>query len=231
MTKMILIGGLWTDASAWDAVVPELTARGVEAVPVTLPGQGDGEREATLDDQVAAAVAAVDSAGDPRDRRGALGRVHAGVARRRCSSRAGGQVVLIGRMPNEDGSLYADYFEPQDGVVAFPGWEPVAGPDSDDLSAEQKKAFEGDAVTVPEEVTRGTVRLTDERRYDVPVVMVCPEYSAEDAKAWVEGDVPELAKAADVTYVDIDSGHWPMISKPGELAELLAGLAQDFCVH
>ena len=38
-------------------------------------------------------------------------------------------------------------------------------------------------------------------------------------------ELAELAKAADVTYVDIDSGHWPMISKPVELAELLAGLA------
>ncbi len=226
MTKMILIGGLWTDASVWDAVVPELTARGVEAVPATLPGQGDGEREATLDGQVAAAVAAVDSAGDPVTVVGHSAACTLAWLAADARPERVDRVVLIGGMPNEDGSLYADYFEPQDGVVAFPGWEPFAGLDSDDLSAEQKLVFAGDAVTVPEAVTRGTVRLTDERRYDIPVVMVCPEYSAEDAKAWVDaGDVPELAKASSVTYVDIDSGHWPMISKPVELAELLAGLA------
>ena len=36
------------------------------------------------------------------------------------------------------------------------------------------------------------------------------------------GDLPELAKAKHLEYVDIDSGHWPMFTKPAELAALLA---------
>jgi pimeloyl-ACP methyl ester carboxylesterase len=67
------------------------------------------------------------------------------------------------------------------------------------------------------------VRLTDERRYDIPVVLVCPEFSPEQAKEWIDGGhVPELAKAKHVSFVDIDSGHWPMITKPAELASILA---------
>src|SRR5690606_3381547 len=62
LMDILLIGGLWLDASAWDRVLPELEARGHHAVPVALPGQGDGNPAATLDDQVAAVVAAVDSA-------------------------------------------------------------------------------------------------------------------------------------------------------------------------
>jgi pimeloyl-ACP methyl ester carboxylesterase len=70
------------------------------------------------------------------------------------------------------------------------------------------------------------VRLTDERRYDVPVVLVCPEFSPADARAWIAaGDVPELARAKHVEYVDIDSGHWPMLTKPAELARLLVEAA------
>ena len=43
---------------------------------------------------------------------------------------------------------------------------------------------------------------------------------------WVaSGDVPELAKARAVEYVDIDSGHWPMFTKPDELARILAEVA------
>jgi hypothetical protein len=34
--------------------------------------------------------------------------------------------------------------------------------------------------------------------------------------------VPELAKAKDLEMVDIESGHWPMFTKPRELAKLLA---------
>ncbi|MFB7102228.1 alpha/beta fold hydrolase [Streptomyces hydrogenans] len=59
---ILLIAGLWLDASAWDEVVPELTALGHRPVPVALPGQGDGDASATLEDQVRAVLAAVDAA-------------------------------------------------------------------------------------------------------------------------------------------------------------------------
>ena len=79
------------------------------------------------------------------------------------------------------------------------------------------------AIPVPEGVTKGVVRLADERRFDVPVVLVCPEFTPAQAQAWIAaGDVPELAKAKHLDFVDIDSGHWPMVSKPSELARILA---------
>ena len=59
---IVLIAGLWLDGSAWDDVVPALEALGHRPVPLTLPGQGDGSASATLDDQVAAVLAAVDAA-------------------------------------------------------------------------------------------------------------------------------------------------------------------------
>jgi hypothetical protein len=56
--------------------------------------------------------------------------------------------------------------------------------------------------------------------------MVCPEFTPDQARGWVEGgDVPELAKARSVEYVDIDSGHWPMFTRPEELARILAEVA------
>src|SRR2546423_15038513 len=58
---ILLIAGLWLDGSAWDDVVPALEALGHRPVPLTLPGQGDGSASATLDDQVAAVLAAVDA--------------------------------------------------------------------------------------------------------------------------------------------------------------------------
>jgi hypothetical protein len=68
------------------------------------------------------------------------------------------------------------------------------------------------------------IRLTDERRYDVPVTLVCPEFTPAQARAWVEhGDIPELASSQELTYTDIDSGHRPMITRPAELAQATAG--------
>src|ERR1022692_199935 len=59
---ILLIAGLWLDGSVWDNVATQLQARGHRAVPVPLPGQGDGSTAATLADQVTAVVAAVDAA-------------------------------------------------------------------------------------------------------------------------------------------------------------------------
>ncbi|MFM9545102.1 alpha/beta fold hydrolase, partial [Streptomyces turgidiscabies] len=48
--------------SVWERVASAVEALGHRPVPLTLPGQGDGAVSATLDDQVAAVLAAVDAA-------------------------------------------------------------------------------------------------------------------------------------------------------------------------
>jgi pimeloyl-ACP methyl ester carboxylesterase len=220
---ILLIGGLWLDPSAWDDVVPELEALGHRPVPVALPGQGDGSTSATLDDQVAAVLAAVDAAaGKPLVVGHSAACTLAWLAADARPEKVAG-VVLVGGFPWDDGKLYADLFEITDGVMRFPGWEPFDGPDSADLSEAAKDAFVAQAAPVPAGVARGVVHLADERRFDVPVTVVCPEFTAEQARQWIDsGDVPELARAKHVDLVDLDSGHWPMLTRPAELAALLA---------
>ncbi|HET8615118.1 MAG TPA: alpha/beta hydrolase [Actinomycetales bacterium] len=223
---ILLIGGLWLDGSAWADVVPGLEASGHHAVALTLPGQGDGSSSATLDDQVAAVVAAVDAADRPLVVGHSAACSLAWLAADRRPDRVSA-AALIGGFPSADGELYADFFPVVDGVMPFPGWEKFEGPDSDDLDDETRRRVAAAAIPVPEGVTKGVVRLADERRYDVPTVLVCPEFSPEQAKEWVDGgDVPELAKATRLEYVDLASGHWPMFSRPKELAQLLATLAE-----
>jgi pimeloyl-ACP methyl ester carboxylesterase len=112
--------------------------------------------------------------------------------------------------------------------MPFPGWEPFEGPDAADLGDDVRERVAAAAIPVPQGVTKGVVRLPDERRFDVPVVLVCPEFSPDQAREWIAGgDVPELAKAKHLELVDIDSGHWPMFTKPRELARLLAAAAED----
>lgn len=70
------------------------------------------------------------------------------------------------------------------------------------------------------------MHLSDERRFDGPVTLICPEVSVAQAREWVEGgEVPELSTARHVDYVDIVSRHWPMFSRPTELATLMAEVA------
>jgi pimeloyl-ACP methyl ester carboxylesterase len=223
---ILLIAGLWLDGSAWDDVVPALEALGHHPVPLTLPGLDAATRSATLDDQVAAAVAAVDaSSGKPMVVGHSAACTLAWLAADARPEQVA-RVALIGGFPSADGELYADFFDTKDGVMPFPGWGPFEGPDSADLDEETRRSIAAAAIPVPEGVTKGVVRLTDERRFDVPVVIVCPEFTPAQARAWIDaGDVPELAKAKHLDFVDIDSGHWPMFSKPDELARLLAAAA------
>ncbi|TQM78835.1 pimeloyl-ACP methyl ester carboxylesterase [Saccharothrix saharensis] len=224
---ILLIGGLWLDGSAWDHVVPALAALGHRPVPLTLPGQGDGDASATLDDQVAAVLAAVDAApGEVLVVGHSAACTLAWLAADARPDRVAG-AVLVGGFPAGDGKPYADFFEVRDGVMPFPGWEPFDGPDSVDLDDDAKRAFAAAAIPVPAGVATGVVRLTDERRFAVPVLVVCPEYTADQAKGWIEGgDVPELAGVEHLDYADLDSGHWPMLTRPVELARVIAGAAR-----
>ncbi len=225
---LLLIAGLWLDGSSWDQVVPELEALGHRAVPVTLPGQGDGSSGATLADQQATVLSAVDAAsGRPL----VVGHSAAAslawlAADARPDALAG--VALIGGWPSSDGEAYAAFFSVDDGVMAFPGWEPFEGPDAADLDEATRSRVAAGAIPVPGAVATGIVRLTDERRYDVPVTLVCPEFTPAEAQEWIDaGDLPEVARMRHLELVDLDSGHWPMFSRPAELARALATAADQ----
>ncbi|QUQ66958.1 alpha/beta fold hydrolase [Kutzneria sp. CA-103260] len=218
--ELVLAAGLWLDGSAaWADVVSELERLGHRAVPLTLPGQGDGNAAATLDDQLAAVLSAVDSAAEKPVVVGhSAACTLAWLAADARPDRVA-RVVLIGGFPTADGQPYADFFEIRDGVMAFPGWGPFEGPDIVDLDGAARDRLAAAAIPVPAGVANGVVRYGEERRFDVPVTLICPEFSPAQAREWIAGG--ELAAAKHLELVDIDSGHWPMVTRPAELARLL----------
>ena len=223
---IVLLGGLWLPHKEWDEVVGSLAELGHRGVPVLLPGQGDGNRTATLEDQVAAVLLAIDeSEGKPLVVGHSASSALAWIAADARSQQVAG-VVLIGGFPTPDGATYADFFPVVDGVMPFPGWEPFDAPVIADLDHATRERLAAEMIPVPEGVSRGVVQLEDERRYDVPVTLICPEFSPAEAKEWMDaGQVPELPLAKYLELVDIDSGHWPMVTKPRVLAGLLAAAA------
>ncbi len=224
---IVLIAGLWLDGHAWDEVVPGLQEQGHRVHPVTLPGQGDGSTSATLAEQLAAVLAVVDAAASPPM---VVGHSAAcTLAWMTADARASrvAQVVLIGGFPSSDGDAYADFLPTEDGHMAFPGWETFAGPDSDDLDAPTRRKMEAGAIPVPEGVTKALVHYHDSGRHDVRTVVICPEFSPQDARGWIDaGDAPELAQTKHLTFVDIDTGHWPMFSAPTTLVQALVSATE-----
>ena len=71
--------------------------------------------------------------------------------------------------------------------------------------------------------------LTNDARLDVPSTVICTGYTStstrtavEQGYAWLAG-VPELRN---VTWVDLPTSHWPMWSRPQELAAIIGDVAR-----
>jgi pimeloyl-ACP methyl ester carboxylesterase len=84
--------------------------------------------------------------------------------------------------------------------------------------------FRARAIPSPEHVVRDPQRLGDERRYDVPVTVICTGFTIEMLQGWVDqglAPVRELTKIRDVEYVDLRTGHWPQLTRPAELGRII----------
>jgi pimeloyl-ACP methyl ester carboxylesterase len=93
------------------------------------------------------------------------------------------------------------------------------------LSEEQLAAFRERAVPQPASSMRDAVSLADERRLDVPGTIVCTAFAAADYRSYAEQGTPflnGLLQHRRLELVDLPTGHWPMWSKPAELADIIA---------
>ena len=227
---IVLIPGMWLDGSSWDRVLPALERAGHRPHALTLPGleSPDADRSSvTLADHVAAVVAAVDAvpAGDPvvvvGHSMGAALAYAAVDARPDRIVRA----IYVGGFPAEDGDILIGGYQASDGEIPLPSWSEFEEEELDGLDDAERARFRESAVPTPEKVARGTQSLSDDRRFAVPVTMICTEFSAAQLQAWIEAGEPpvrEFRKFADAEYVDLPTGHWPQFSRPEDLASVIA---------
>lgn len=225
--EIVLVPGLWLDASSWDAVVPVLEEAGHRARPLTLPGMEsrDADRSRiTLRDHVAAVVAAVDAAeGDVvlvgHSGGGAL--AHAAVDARPDRVL---RVVYVDSWPVGPGGCINDELPSEDGEIPLPDWSFFDEADLVDLDDPLRATFRERAIPSPLQVAAGRQQLSDERRYDVPVVVIACEFPSARLREWMAQGAPELAELAavrSVAYIDLPTGHWPQFTRPRDLGEAI----------
>ena len=227
---VLLISGLWLDGSSWDEVVPALEQAGHRTHPLTLPGMEskDADRsQITLRDHVDAVVEVVDSL-DPADGKVVLVGHSAGgaIAHAAVDARPDrvARVVYVDGVPMGDGDAVADGYPAENGEVPLPDWSAFEEEELVDLDDEARAAFRERAIPSPEHVTRDPQQLSDERRYDVPVTVICTEFPSEMLRGWIEqglAPVREFTKIRDVQYVDLPTSHWPQFTRPKELGRAI----------
>ena len=227
--SIVLVPGFWLGAWAWDEVAAALRADGHEVTAVTLPGleSADADRsKITMSDHVEAICDAVRAAGAP-----VVLAVHsgAGAPGYGASDRV---PELIAAMVYVDtgpakGALDADF---KDLEKPLPSPKELAENENlDGLSEEQLATFRRRAIPEPGAALREAARLTNDARLDVPSTVICTGYTSEQYKdavkqgqAWLGG----LTDLHNVTYVDLPTSHWPMWSRPRELAGIIDDVAK-----
>jgi pimeloyl-ACP methyl ester carboxylesterase len=226
---IVLVPGFWLGAWAWDEVAGALRADGHDVTAVTLPGleSADADRSGvTMADHVDAICDAVNATGGP-----AIVAVHsgAGAPGYGASDRI---PELIAAMVYVDSGPAKGAMEPDmtDAEMPIPPRSEMEKNESlEGISEEQLATFWERAIPQPGAALREAAELSNDARLDVPTTVICTSMTSQQIKeaikegwAWLQG----LAELRNVSYVDLPTSHWPMWSRPQELAEIIGGVAK-----
>jgi pimeloyl-ACP methyl ester carboxylesterase len=226
---IVLVPGFWLGAWAWDEVVSGLRGEGHEVAALTLPGResADADRSAIgLSDHVEAICEAVRAAGRP-----VVLAVHSGsgAAGYAASDRVPERIAAMVYVDSgpATGALDPDFAAAE---KPLPSPQELAAEENlDGLSEEQLDTFRQRAVPEPGGVLRDAPELSNDARLDVPTTAICTGYTSEqyqaalqEGYAWLGG----FAELRNITWIDLPTSHWPMWSRPRELAQIIGDVAK-----
>jgi pimeloyl-ACP methyl ester carboxylesterase len=226
---IVLVPGFWLGAWAWDEVAAALRAAGHDVTALTLPGleSADADRSGiTVEDHVEAICDAVRAAGAP-----VVLAVHsgAGFPGYAASDRVPELVAAMVYVDTGPGVGPMDADFEGDELPLHPPDKLAEEENLDGLSEEQLETFRRRAVPQPGNVLRTAAELTNEARLDLPTTVICTAFTSEQYREAVEAGyafVRGLTELRDVTWVDLPTSHWPMWSRPTELAEIIGDVAK-----
>ena len=137
-------------------------------VAVELPGMEsrDADRSAiTVDDHVAAVVAAIDAAEGPVILVGHS--AGSGIASAAVDARPDrvARAIYVGGFPSPDGDVLINGFDAVNGEIPLPDFSEFSDEDLGDLDEAALAAFRERSIPSPEQVVHGTIHLHDDRRY------------------------------------------------------------------
>ena len=253
MTAFVLVSGPFTGGWVWEETAARLRRAGAAAYPVTLTGMAGDEGRAAggapaegidLETHVEDVVRAVDgAAADGHGRVVLVGHdygIHPvlGAADRR-PGRAARVVYLDAGMPGDGDPASAFVPDPSavgpaDGTGRVPapsgaGW--VRWGSTEGLTEEALARLDRLAVPQPVRTLTRPLRLTGSP-FDRPVTgVLCTANggSISMVEMLVASGPPRFRALAgpDVGFFELPTGHWPMLSAPGALAEVLLRAAAD----
>ena len=225
---IILVPGFWLGAWAWDEVADLLRADGHGVTALTLPGLESADADRGLItfahhvDAIGEAIRAKDSS--------VVLAVHsaAGFTGYAASDRMPDRIAAMVYVDTAPGIGPID--PSFDGVEKPMVWDEIEQEENlDGLSEGHKERFRRRAVPVPAGVVRGKVELKNDARREIPSTIICTSFSAEQYQTYARehpdwGFLAGIPELRNVTWIDLPTSHWPMWSRPRELAEIIGAV-------
>ena len=226
---IILIAGHWLGAWAWDEVLEHLKTDHPHAIAMTLPGLDahDPERATkTLEAQAEAILGAITQHGNQP----AILVAHSGanapvslVMDRHPELVL--RVVWVDSGPVATGSVFAPDLPEELEELPLPPFDVLAQQASlEGLSTEVLQQFRARAVPEPGPVLRQPVELTNDARRRVRTTLVCCSIPGAQVLELAQTGHPMFTEVANLEHldvIDLPTGHWPMWSRPRDLAKAI----------
>ena len=243
MAHYVLAGGAWLGGWCWRPVARRLREEGHDVYPATLTGLGERVHLASPRVDLDTHITDVTNLIEFEDLHDVvlLGHSYAGLVITGVGDRIPGrisQLIYLDTGPLPDGTALIDTYptearqrverqveEVGDGWrLPMPPFEELAQQASlEGLSDDQLRLFRSRAVAQPFGTYTRPLRLKNPAREAIPKVAILCSFSQARVQELIASDEPLFRGLAgpNWSFVELPTGHWPMFSRPDDLAALL----------
>lgn len=244
MATYVLVAGFWLGGWAWQAVTNQLRAAGHNVYPATLTGLGERVHLAgphvDLDMHIADVVNLIEYE-DLHDVV-LVGHSYAGSVVNGAADRIPerlSHLVYVDTAPLPDGVANADFGGPEQRAATerfveehgegwrlpMPSWEAMEeGNELDGLGPAERELMRSRATDMPFGASRQPARLSNNpRRKELPKLAIWCSWPSEKVREIMASGNPMFSElnGDEWEFVDLPTGHWPMFSRPNDLADCL----------
>jgi pimeloyl-ACP methyl ester carboxylesterase len=243
MANFVLVPGFWLGGWAWAKVTKILREKGHDVFPVTLTGLGErvhlGSAGTNLETHVADVVNLIKY--NRLDHVYLAGHSYGGMVVTQVADQIPEKIaklIYVDCAPLANGAALADAYSPER-LAKFEkeiaekgdGWKlPLPareefddGKNLIDLTAADLALIEELATPQPFNAARQKASLKNPQRRDLPKLAIWCEDTSEEIREFLKDSPPlyDELKDENFEFADLPTGHYPMFTRPRDLAEIL----------
>jgi pimeloyl-ACP methyl ester carboxylesterase len=249
MTTYVLVGGAWLGGWCWQEVARRLRDEGHDAYPATLTGLGDRVHLASPQVDLETHITDVVNLIEFEDLHDVvlLGHSYGGIVVTGAADRIPeriSELVYLDTAPLPDGGMLIETFPPelrkrteQQVQEMGEGWKfPIPPPEElanmaslEGVDEDHLGLLYSRATPQPFGTYTQPLRLENPARAELPKLGILCSFSLEQVQAMIASGNPEFSELASPSwrFVELPTGHWPMFSRPEDLAKVLLDLPSE----